>query len=66
MQQKRSTQKMRKNHKFAALVAASLMLGTSFNAGLADAKVISGNDGGLIAEAVDTQRLMTPVSYTHL
>ena len=50
---------MRKNHKFAALVAASLMLGTSFNAGLADAKVISGNDGGLIAEAVDTQRLMT-------
>ena len=50
---------MRKNHKFAALVAASLMLGTSFNAGLADAKVISGNDGGLIAESVDTQRLMT-------
>jgi len=50
---------MRENHKFAALVAASLMLGTSFNAGLADAKVISGNDGGLIAEAVDTQRLMT-------
>lgn len=50
---------MRKNHKFAALVAASLMLGTSFTAGLADAKVISGNDGGLIAEAVDTQRLMT-------
>lgn len=50
---------MRKNHKFAALIAASLMLGTSFNAGLADAKVISGNDGGLIAEAVDTQRLMT-------
>ena len=50
---------MRKNHKFAALVAASLMIGTSFTAGLADAKVISGNDGGLIAEAVDTQRLMT-------
>ena len=50
---------MRKNHKFAALVAASLMVGTSFTAGFADAKVISGNDGGLVAEAVDTQRLMT-------
>lgn len=49
---------MRKNHKFAALVAASLMLGSSFSVGLADAKVISGNDSRLTAEDVDTQRLM--------
>lgn len=50
---------MRKGYRFAALVAASLMLGSSFSAGLADAKVISGNDSRLTAEDVDTQRLMT-------
>ncbi|MGV0432696.1 SpaA isopeptide-forming pilin-related protein [Corynebacterium sp. 20_84] len=50
---------MRKSYRFAALVAASLMLGSSFSAGLADAKVISGNDSRLAAEDVDTQRLMT-------
>ena len=50
---------MRKSYRFAALVAASLMLGSSFSAGLADAKVISGNDSRLTAEDVDTQRLMT-------
>lgn len=50
---------MRKSYRFAALVAASLMLGSSFSVGLADAKVISGNDSRLTAEDVDTQRLMT-------